>query len=767
MEMALRHCTEGVLLKMAVILAVSLAVLSGVEHAYAQTEDEILPPSRFYLLNISHGTQCSGLAGELDIEGIYHIDGSISIEMNDAITTIDAISTMLALEVGFLVIETPITEIAIFNYTLVGSDISFIIPRDVVDLIIDGDISSTSFKIYAMFTQTPITYDGTANNVKAILRDDIDYDDYKKFSSFTGLTMLTPKDKATLLVHPTDGNVTLRTMDNLIPPTACFMTDDAVDLQTEALPEFFVVEEVNTLCDNQGDEVRAVASGIYNFDGSLDLMVTGYHGLPADDYITNYVISGPNGNLAFYNYTLVVDENKDDNEKRMVTFDLSPETVMLFSDDPFNDEILITPHQQSVGAEFADSAFVTMIKAIDQEGISLEHYNTFSSFVDNTFLIDGGTPYAVRPGVGNVTEKLSTPLPALSDIAGNSCRVGQVAPEIGLQKVAKVGKSSNNGGDDDDWHLNPTFGRTWADNVQLVRQGFSFNDRTFDVTDNYHVDYTRTTSVIGDENTVKLKVYAQERLDSVMFSLGVPEISRATDAESDIMVKLQANYENPAEYDIVGIIHDQEENLVDPEATTVSVELVKCNPIQEIKCHEFTINFRIMAPLLSDVLAISAMDIDRRATTTYINDGVEFAGESLLPAKTSIVYFKKGNQYPAEIIRLEQQDRRYNLWSDPDGYVWMKNSYGSLFQLTHAGFERLQDQDMKVMTRTHSNFADLIEYEREKARLVFDAESIKSTVGESFSFDAPVKIEKLQDPVILEKLRVAELAALEYLKSHR
>ncbi|RNJ78605.1 MAG: hypothetical protein D9C04_07015 [Nitrosopumilus sp. B06] len=52
MEMALRHCTEGVLLKIAVILAVSLAVLSGVEYAYAQTEDEILPPSRFYLLNI-------------------------------------------------------------------------------------------------------------------------------------------------------------------------------------------------------------------------------------------------------------------------------------------------------------------------------------------------------------------------------------------------------------------------------------------------------------------------------------------------------------------------------------------------------------------------------------------------------------------------------------------------------------------------------------------------------------------------------------------
>ncbi|RNJ80620.1 MAG: hypothetical protein EB829_00050 [Nitrosopumilus sp. H8] len=161
------------------------------------------------------------------------------------------------------------------------------------------------------------------------------------------------------------------------------------------------------------------------------------------------------------------------------------------------------------------------------------------------------------------------------------------------------------------------------------------------------------------------------------------------------------------------------------------------------------------------------MDTDRRSTTTYINDGVGFEGEPLLPPLTHTIFSKKGNQHPVEITYLTQPDRRYNVWSDQHGFTWMTNSYGSWLQITHADFERLQDTHANVMTRSHSSFADIVMQEREKARQVFDAESIKSTVGESFSHDAPVKIDKLKDPIILEKLRTAEIAALEYLKSQR
>ncbi|RNJ75530.1 MAG: hypothetical protein EB828_05070, partial [Nitrosopumilus sp. D6] len=135
-----------------------------------------------------------------------------------------------------------------------------------------------------------------------------------------------------------------------------------------------------------------------------------------------------------------------------------------------------------------------------------------------------------------------------------------------------------------------------------------------------------------------------------------------------------------------------------------------------------------------------------------------------LPAATHTLQVKKGNQHPVETIHLTQQDRRYNIWADQHGFVWIQNEYDSWEQLTHAKYERLADPSVNVMTRTHSSFADLIEQERARATLIFNATELRSEVGESFAHDAPVRIDKLQDPIVLEKLKIAELAALEYLE---
>ncbi|MDA7957763.1 MAG: hypothetical protein MPI95_01535 [Nitrosopumilus sp.] len=317
---------------------------------------------------------------------------------------------------------------------------------------------------------------------------------------------------------------------------------------------------------------------------------------------------------------------------------------------------------------------------------------------------------------------------------------------------------------DDDWKFNPTFGRTWAGNEQLVAGGFSFNGRTFTVSDNYHVDFERASASIGETNTVTMKAFSDWPLEEVILSLGVPDLSRVTDAEAEIKVRLGIEYRENLEYTIEDIIHEQEEGLVDPEGTAVAVSSTRCNSSTDAVCHEFTVQFRVTAPLKSDVMAISAMDIDRRITTTYVNDGVEFTGDPLLPAKTAQFSVKRGNQHPVETVRLVQEDRRYDVWTDQDGFAWLRNSYGSWFQLTHAGFERLQDPEVTVMTRIHDGFEDLLEAEREKARLVFDSGSIENTVGKSFSIDAPVKAERLT-PELLDLLRSEEARAIQYLHS--
>ncbi|MDA7941865.1 MAG: DUF5011 domain-containing protein [Nitrosopumilus sp.] len=345
-----------------------------------------------------------------------------------------------------------------------------------------------------------------------------------------------------------------------------------------------------------------------------------------------------------------------------------------------------------------------------------------------------------------------------------ACASGEAASGIIARTV--IVRPGVDGGDDEDWQESPTFGRAWAGGEQLVTGGFSFNGMARTITDNYHVDFERASASIGGTNTVTMKAFSDWPLEEVILSLGVPEISRATDAEAEIKVRLGAEYGEVLEYAVVDIIHEQEEGLVDPGGTAVAVGGARCNASDDAACHEFTIQFVVTAPLKSDVMAISAMDVDRRITTTYVNDGVEFTGEPILPARTAEFVVKRGNQHPAETVRLVQEDRRYDVWTDQDGFAWTRNSYGSWLQLTHAGFERPPDPGVSVMTRIHDGFAGLVEAERERALLVFDSGSIEKTVGGSFSIDAPVRTERLT-PELLALLQSEEARAVRHLQGGR
>ena len=297
-------------------------------------------------------------------------------------------------------------------------------------------------------------------------------------------------------------------------------------------------------------------------------------------------------------------------------------------------------------------------------------------------------------------------------------------------------KKKKSGGSSNDWHKKPTFGQSHLTYKQILDDGFSFNGHSLTITDNWHTDFLLTSSIIGESNTVTIKTYSADPLKWVDLHLGVPRQGGFSEAESHINLVVSRNYTNPVDYTIDEINHYQKESLVDEANTTASVNKVKCQSTDnDEKCYEFTILFAVNAPLLDNVVAISAMDEKRRQHVTYINEGVEFTGESLLDPRTAQLMEKLGNQYDATIIELTQQDRRYNIWEDQHGYLWSQNEYGTWMQTTHPDFERFQDKTSNVMTRQNSNFASLIEHERQKALLVFDSSNIASQVGDYFAYD--------------------------------
>ena len=375
--------------------------------------------------------------------------------------------------------------------------------------------------------------------------------------------------------------------------------------------------------------------------------------------------------------------------------------------------------------------------------------DTFVSSSDGTwqsgdFTLNEGSNMFFLQGHDNLNHSSGIVAIVTYDPAADEITVGaagfhkpELIPKDSVSPIKLIPEpQKKSSGGSNDWHKKPTFGISHLTYKQIVDDGFTFNGYSLTVTDNWHTDFVKTSSVIGESNTVKIKTYAADPLKWINLYLGVSRIGDASDAESEIHLVVSRNYTNPVDYDLDEINHYQKEGLVNENNTSASISKVKCQASDnDERCYEFTINFTVMAPLHEEVVAISAMDEKRRQHVTYINEGVEFTGTPLLDAHTALLMQKKTNQGQAEIIVLTQQDRRYNVWEDQHGYLWTLNEYGAWTQITAADFERHQDGASSVMTRQNSNFAGLIEQERQKALLVFDSGDLISELDDYFAYD--------------------------------
>ena len=315
----------------------------------------------------------------------------------------------------------------------------------------------------------------------------------------------------------------------------------------------------------------------------------------------------------------------------------------------------------------------------------------------------------------------------------------KIIPEPDPPKKKK--SSSNN----DYWTRAPTFGSHHQTNNQQVDYGFTFNGQKITIENNYHVDIDKINAKVGN-NTATIKVFAQDPLRNVSLYLGIPTNLDTSGAETQIELVLYKNNTVSSGYTVKQVNHHQEEPLIDETATYGSTHKVNCNDTDTLKkCHSFTINFRVMAPLMYDHTAITAYDVSGRSQTTFINDGIEFHGAQLSEPSTHTIPYKKGNQHDVQYYNLEQTDRRNNIWSDQLGNIWTHNEHGTWKKLSISELKRTMDlpdnviqyyidhknnhtpvvlnkvdPDVNVVTRIHSSFGGMIQDEKAKALQVFD-----------------------------------------------
>ena len=134
----------------------------------------------------------------------------------------------------------------------------------------------------------------------------------------------------------------------------------------------------------------------------------------------------------------------------------------------------------------------------------------------------------------NATGTFTITYDGLPDASGNqpvsivlTVNVVTECPANQIPNLDNICIVSSNGGSSSEWKTKPTFGVSWENNQPFVNDGFTLNNHTLDITDNWHTDFVLIGSIIGDSNNVKIKTFAPKGLSTVMLSLGVQKLAKS------------------------------------------------------------------------------------------------------------------------------------------------------------------------------------------------------------------------------------------------
>jgi len=303
------------------------------------------------------------------------------------------------------------------------------------------------------------------------------------------------------------------------------------------------------------------------------------------------------------------------------------------------------------------------------------------------------------------------------EITGSEfCDDGELNGTPGFCNAACTGIEPDSGdGGDNAWDTRPTFGVNHETREEIiVENGFRFNDESFTITDNHWTAFDQQIIQIGTTNSFTATVYASQGLKVQEFLFSVPDVGMGHLAE----MRVEVWFDNAGEIDEIKAL--QNTDVIDRTTLSITHQKVKCLEADiEENCDSTSMSAVFLEPLLYDVMAVKAMDWKLRDQTTYLNEGFDISGDSLNPMATKMI--PSTVRYEG-LIEVTQNEKYSDNWTSDDGRIFEMNSFGSFKQINYE-FKRFQDTG-DPRNRLHSAFASLIEYEQERAKLVFDASEL-------------------------------------------
>jgi len=200
----------------------------------------------------------------------------------------------------------------------------------------------------------------------------------------------------------------------------------------------------------------------------------------------------------------------------------------------------------------------------------------------------------------------------------------------------------------------PTLGLD-ENHQRIVDGGFSFNGNSVDV-EEFYTPYPLITTPIGQNNTVKLKIFEDGGLENIAhvgLSYGL--------GHGDTFNEGRATIEYDKTFDGIESV-----TIFDPKhvigSVNVTTTTTDCSVHNKAKCLEITFDHIFRESLEYNMVATNIWDFDRNGWQNYFNHGIQILGKSMNPPE------EYSGIYNGHIYHLTETSK--NIAIDDEGHYW-------------------------------------------------------------------------------------------------
>ena len=309
---------------------------------------------------------------------------------------------------------------------------------------------------------------------------------------------------------------------------------------------------------------------------------------------------------------------------------------------------------------------------------------------------------------------------------------------------------------------------------RIVEGGFSFNGNPVDV-EQFFTHYPLITTPVGQNNTIKLKIYEDKGIDNIAhvgISYGLSKGETFNEGRATI------------EYDKT---FDGKESitLFDPKhvlgVVNVTNTTTKCSTQINAQCLEITFAHIFREPLEYNMVATNIWDFDRNGWQNYFNHGIQIVGNSMNPPDEYSGIYKGRIYHLSETGKNAAIDDEGNSWTfdkawnrdyikpvNVDSDILNQPKINAIEQL---GFNYSDGQKIFGFNRVDHRFTETkitqeIEAQKIMGDICSECQKIPfEKINNIFFYDIPHRYSTL-DPKTESQLVVEDQKAQEFLKHY-